>query len=1292
MEGRERATAIAQKERSFLNGGGDMGARIRAYDWTRTPLGPPELWPAALKTAVRIMLTSRQAMWIGWGPGLTYLYNDPYKAIVGGKHPSALGQPAVQVWHEIADEIGPMLATAMRGDEGTYVEAQLLIMERNGYREETHYTFSYSPIPDDDGGTGGILCANTDDTGRVVRERQLKLLGQLAAAAAQARTIAEACEMSAQALAADPHDIPFALMYLMDPSGLQLTLAGTAGIDAEHPAAPVSVGARAMAPWPFAAALHSRGAYVIAEADFPPAPLPRGAWDGSPRQVAIVPLPARGQQAHVGLLVLGLNPYRPVDAPYVRFIDLVAAQVSTNIANANAYEDERRRADMLAELDRAKTAFFSNVSHEFRTPLTLMLGPLDDVLRSTDAKLPADVRDLLATARRNGLRLSKLVNNLLDFSRIEAGRSQANYEPTDLSALTADLASIFRSAIERVGLRLVVDCPPLPEQVLVDRDMWEKVVLNLVSNALKFTFEGEIGVHVRWRGDHVTLVVNDTGTGIAAEELPHLFERFHRVRGARSRTQEGTGIGLALVQEFVRLHNGSITARSTPGYGSTFTVSIPTSGLVAHGVATAVRPLPAPSPRAEAFVDEAVGWLADAPAHTTGTNTGSDPLRPSDSDGAEPPAHIAAEGGELPRIVLADDNADMRHYVARLLGDRWNVEAVANGLEALEAIRRHPPHVVLSDVMMGAVDGFALLQALRADPQTRHIPVVLLSARAGEEATLEGLSAGADDYLVKPFTARDLLARLEAQLLRAREREAMRDRAAIIESLINNAPLGVYLVDQDFRVAQVNPVAAPVFGDIPDLVGRDVDDVIHRLWHKEYADEIVRLFRHTLQTGESHVAHERAEFRIDRGVTEYYDWRIDRIALPDRRYGVVCYFTDVSQQVQARQTIAESEAEFRKLAENLKEANRLKDEFLATLSHELRTPLNAILGWSHMLRTRSLTTEVEQRALDALERNAKAQAQLVEELLDVSRIISGKLSIKSEPVDLGTVVAEAVETMRPAAVAKSVALHLEIDPTWQMTVTGDADRLRQVAWNLISNAVRFTPADGDVTVTVRGDGSEVELEVRDTGEGIEEAFFPYLFERFRQADSTPSRRHGGLGLGLAIVRHLAEAHGGSVRAHSAGAGHGATFTVRLPLLASVARNPVAPPARQEAPAIAGARMLIADDELDARELLQFVLSSHGAQVTAVASAGEALYALGHESFDVLIADLGMPEQDGYALIRAVRSLPEARGGAIPAIAVTAYASLREREEALAAGYNWHLAKPIETEQLIAVVATAIRKA
>jgi PAS domain S-box-containing protein len=380
-----------------------------------------------------------------------------------------------------------------------------------------------------------------------------------------------------------------------------------------------------------------------------------------------------------------------------------------------------------------------------------------------------------------------------------------------------------------------------------------------------------------------------------------------------------------------------------------------------------------------------------------------------------------------------------------------------------------------------------------------------------------------------------------------------------------------------------------------------------------------------------------------------------------------------------------------RLYKEAQDANRLKDEFLATLSHELRTPLNAMLGWAHMLRTMTLPPETESRALESLERNARAQAQLVEDLLDVSRIVSGKLQINLGEVDLARVVLEAVESVRPALVAKRLDLQLSV-PELGAIVKGDADRLRQVVWNLLSNAAKFTPAGGQVAVSVRTVDGQAEVSVQDTGVGIPRQFLRHVFERFRQAESSASRRHGGLGLGLAIVRHLTEAHGGTVDAESAGEGQGATFTVRLPVFAIRSDDSRRPQegGRNDARALSGIRALVVDDEADARDLTRVVLEVHGAVVTTVGSAGEALHALAGGPFDVLIADIGMPEQDGYSLIQAIRASAPRRGSTIAAIAATAYASVRERDRALAAGYDWHLAKPLNPEQLVAAVRAARR--
>ena len=629
--------------------------------------------------------------------------------------------------------------------------------------------------------------------------------------------------------------------------------------------------------------------------------VPQGSWPDPPHEGVVIPIRSNRSHQTAGFLVAGLSARLKFDEAYRNFLDLATAQIALAITNARAHEEERQRAEALMEIDRAKTAFFSNVSHEFRTPLTLMLGPLESVLAAPNA-IDVEAREQIETAHRNSLRLLKLVNSLLDFARIEAGRVKASYVPVDLAELTRDISSNFRAALEAAGLEFDVDCPPLPRPVYVDRDMWEKIVLNLLSNAFKFTLEGRVRVRVEARGDEAVLTVADTGTGIPATELPHIFERFHRVENARGRTYEGTGIGLALIQELTRLHGGTITAVSRVGEGSVFSVAIPfgSEHLPEGHLAAEPREDSSMAMRARAFTGEAETWVAKKRL-----------ARPSETlaeIGAETLPAVAAQTGPRPRILLADDNADMREHLTRILAARYEVISVGNGIDALQATRDQQPDLILSDVMMPGLDGFGLLREVRGDANLRDIPLILLSARAGEEARMEGIHAGADDYLTKPFSANEMAARVETTLkLQRIRREAGRQ----LETLLNQAPLGVYLVDADFRLRLVNPAARAMFGDIPDLIGRDLSEVIHILWHKSYADEIVAHFHHTLETGEPYATPERIETRLDRGVTEYYKWRIDRITLPDGRFGVVCYFTDIATIVRAREEIAHSEERFR---------------------------------------------------------------------------------------------------------------------------------------------------------------------------------------------------------------------------------------------------------------------------------------------------------------------------------------------------------------------------------------------
>ena len=871
-----------------------MGALMRAHDWSATPLGPPQTWPQSLRTVIRILLTSRYQMWMGWGDELSFFYNDAYRPTLGVKHDWALGASAREVWKEIWPDIGPRIEHVLKTGEATWDEGLLLFLERSGYPEETYHTFSYSPLSDDGGTIVGMLCVVTEETERIIGERRLSSLRELASEIAGKNTSTEVLAAAERALGANLKDLPFTLIYQFDSEGVARLTCAT-GVESGHPIAPATIiPADPDAPWPAGELLLHPSMLTIGGLAHRFERLPTGAWPKPPHEAVIAPMAQQGQHRPAGFLVAGINPYRRLDDTYIGFVNLVAGQIAAGLANAQAYEEERQRAEALAQIDRAKTTFFSNVSHEFRTPLTLMLSPLEETLALSDEHVGPDTRTLVSVAHRNGIRLLKLVNTLLDFSRIEAGRVTASYEATDLAEFTAELASNFRSALDKAGLRLEIDAEPLPQPVYVDRDMWEKIVLNLLSNAFKFTFEGTISITVKATSDasHAEVSVGDTGTGIPAGELPHLFERFRRVDGARGRSIEGSGIGLALVQELVKLHGGDIGVRSEIGSGSTFTISIPfgTAHLPGERLG-APRPQVSTHMRAQAYVDEAMGWLegtaSDLPQASTAEDLGYD-------------ATSAAVSREL--VLLADDNTDMRDYVRRLLSERYQVEAVRDGRAALEAACRRRPDLILSDVMMPGLDGFGLLRALRNDTQLRDVPVILLSARAGEEAKVEGLEAGANDYLSKPFSARELLARVRANIdMATLRREALRtenelrlqaqtarERAETILGSIND---GLLVLDSDWRFTYANAAAERMLQQTTaDLIGRS---------HWEVYPETRGTI---LEANYRQAMNERISVAFENFYGPWRRW-FDLRVYPSRDGGLSIYFQDATERKRAEEAL-----------------------------------------------------------------------------------------------------------------------------------------------------------------------------------------------------------------------------------------------------------------------------------------------------------------------------------------------------------------------------------------------------
>ncbi|USX12410.1 ATP-binding protein [Oxalobacteraceae bacterium OTU3CAMAD1] len=831
------ATEVAD-DLSWLSGGGEMGQLIRSMDWSATALGPLSGWPQSLRTSVSLCLSSTFPILVAWGPDDIQIYNDAYRPICGAKHPEAMGAPFKICWATALPVVGDAFDRAHTG-EGVYIRDQRMFLDRYGYLEEAFMTFSFSPIRVESGNVGGIFHPITESTAQVLNARRTQNLRDLTGRIARSRTIAELAGLMESDGETMALDVPFMLLYELADAGTEaggatLRLRGRTGLPADSALAPVEVDAHDGAGWDFAAALAAaEGRHVddlarrFGAFDCAPYPEP-------PAGAMVLPLYVAGSDTPYGMLVAGVSARRALDDDYRNFYELLRAAFNTAIGNVLAYEQEQRRAAALAEIDKAKTAFFSNVSHEFRTPLTLILGPLEDALADAGEPLPPRQRERIDVTNRNALRLLKLVNSLLDFSRIEAGRVQARYAPVDLARLTANLASVFTAAMDKAGLAYHVETPALEAPVYVDLDMWEKIVFNLLSNAFKFTLSGAVTLTLAPGADGRTarLTVRDTGSGIPAAELPRVFERFHRVEGVQGRSYEGTGIGLALIQELVRLHGGSIGVESEVGVGTAFHVEIPLGA--AHLPPQYVVALPDRDDDARmgaAFVEEALRWLPDEQAAAN-----ADAAAGGDASPVTAPASAAAQRA---RILVADDNQDMRGYVRLLLEREYSVETCADGEAAMEAILRDPPDLLLSDVMMPRLDGFGLMRRIREHPAVAGLPIILLSARAGQEAKIEGLEAGADDYLVKPFAANELLARIRNHIELARERRQatieLRQREEYFRSLVNASPAMIWTADahghRDFLSQRWS-----------DYTGRSLQEDLGRGWLELiHADDAVRV-------------------------------------------------------------------------------------------------------------------------------------------------------------------------------------------------------------------------------------------------------------------------------------------------------------------------------------------------------------------------------------------------------------------------------------------------------------------
>ncbi|MBC7636589.1 MAG: response regulator [Acetobacteraceae bacterium] len=1298
----------------WIVGGGEMGRLIRAMDWSPTPLGPIASWPKSLRITVNLCLASDLPICIIWGPELVQLYNDSYRVICGEKHPRSMGQNFPECWREAWPVIGAAHDSALAGDTA-FLENQHIFLERHDYIEECFFTFSFSPIRDETGRLAGLFHPVIEMTPTQLSERRTRTLRDLASGVSNAKSVEEAFTLSTEALAEHPLDLPFVLIYRLDGLEQQARLVAATGLAPGTKGAPeiVPLHVPDHAAWPLGDVFRAGEAVSVDDVagrfgNFQAGPFPEPI-----ASAVLLPITAPGADRPMAVAIAGFSPRLRSNEPHRVFHDLLCNAITNAVVNAGAYDAEHRRGEALAKIDHMKTAFFANVSHEFRTPLTLMLSPLEDALHDERAPLVGAQRERLTMAHRNSLRLLKLVNTLLDFSAIEADRAHVNPVATDLAELTADLAAGFRSACERVGIRLVVDCPPLPELAMVDRDMWEKIVLNLLSNAFKFTFEGEIRVTLRSVGNEVELRIADTGVGIPNAELPRLFERFHRIMGQRSRTHEGSGIGLALVQELVRLQGGVIEVTSQERRGTEFTVTAPLNragSLKRQSVVTAAPPERALPTQIASYVGEALGWFA--------TDQPGDPLlevvRPSEASNS--------------RILLADDNSDIRDYIARLLSVDCVVEAVANGEAALRAAHAQRPDLILADVMMPGLDGLGLLRAPRDAPGLKDIPVILLSARAGEESRIEGLNAGADDYVTKPFSSLELCARVRAHLSLARMRRDMAQPLADSEErlrrLFEEAPASMCVLRGPTYIFDLANAAYTRLTGRDDLLGKPVREVFPEGEGQPFFDLLDRVY----QSGKPFSA-QGMKFVMQAKVDGLSEFFLDFIYQPifgndGSVTGIFVEGSDVtahvraeaevkSQQVQLQATISELQATasaLRASQEDLRELNQKLEMRVAKeveakeaaqgrlaqaqrmealgqlaggIAHDFNNVLQVVSGGLHLIQKRAAdphgVAKIARMAHEASERGAAITGRL----LAFSRkgeLLTGR--VEAEPL------LENLREILTPTLGATIALYVAIAPD-PPALLADKAQLETVLINLAVNSRDAMPDGGvltiawnPVTVAVGDDrfaglngGDYIQVDLSDTGEGMDDVTLRRASEPF----FTTKPVGQGTGLGLAMARGFAEQSGGGF-AIASELGQGTCVTLWFPQATEDREVSVEQDAALVVPG-APVRVLLVDDDPSVREIVAQQFEDLGYVVSQASNGFEALNKIETgERPDLLVTDYSMPGMNGLMVIEEVRRLQPH----LPALLLTGFAdaAIRLKLDDIQDTSILLLRKPVTADELI----------
>ncbi|KAJ3013857.1 hypothetical protein HKX48_005485 [Thoreauomyces humboldtii] len=1316
-----------------LAGNTIMHRTIAEYDWASTALGPMHTWDTALVSNTFWLLNSGFPCVMFWGPERFLFYND-----------------------------------------GAY------------------FTWSYSPVLNAAGEIGGALTAVIETTANILTQRRVRCLHTLSTQMSKCSLVDEAIRVATALLAKDCPDVPVCLIYILDVKSNMLILKGASGLPDPHASMPSEIGladSTVDSIWPMSEAVSSWGIHHMPVGSIW-ADASGGTWeDARPDHACVFGIRQSEKDPVLGVMVMGLNPRKRLDGPYREFCELIRMQLASGIQQARAYEQEKQRAEQLATLDKAKTEFFANVSHEFRTPLTLMLGPLADLLGAPG--LSRVVREQLDVMNRATLRLLKLVNTILDFAGLESGRTSAQYVQSDVGTLTADAASMFRSAIEKGGLEFVVDVGSGPLLAYVDAAMWDKIVCNLLSNAYKFTLSGKIVLRLcKVPGSSgpldegvLRLSVEDTGCGIPAVAVKKLFERFYRVEGCAGRSHEGSGIGLALAMELVQIHGGKAWAESEPGLGTTMIVEIPagSSHLPKDAVVAAedvVTPQGNRDIRIAGFLAEALRW-SDA-----GTRPSKSPSSESDSD----VGMIPSKGLKSYRILLADDNADMREYVARLLETHYDVTVVNDGEEAYRVAKELIPDLIVSDWMMPGMSGIQLIAAIRQDPDLKYIPVILLSARAGEEARVEGLEYGADDYLVKPFSRKELMARVHTHLelgrLRNNLEAALMARESEFHLLCNMAPVGISRLESDGVVSFVNQTWIDIMG----LSVEDADQWMSRV----HPDDVEMVATQMLALKQRNPAAFSLETRIviPDGMVKFvitHNAPLPQVNTNAVWFTAIVDVTETRRMQEERVAMLERKTEEERARANEADENRRHQEtFIDMICHEIRNPLNGIINNADLLKDATdqrklfypllsrylkdapgqepesgmpmeiftpatapradlpeLLLRQDVEAIEAIQMCARHQQVITDDVLNLSKLRSKRIMLNPVWCDPADVLARVVRMFRAESAKKGVKLVALIKLTDGTTILFggadsvppipdsvfiDADRLSQVVFNLLSNAMKFTekaptklievvmelrdqetpPTLGPATLGSHSKPSpplslnpaaRLAISVRDTGIGMTPEEQTALFQRFSQANGKTYKEYGGSGLGLFICKELVEYMDGTISVSST-RGKGTEFRaevvcarrrVHAPSIAPALLTPngaLPSPDVVPKPEVqpSNVRLLVVEDNIVNQRVLQRQLEIVGFSYVVANNGIEAVDISGAEHFDVIIMDIEMPLMGGLEATRIIRARETAANvHHVPILGLSGNARDESRDRAMDAGMSGYMRKPYDRKQLFAAL-------